>query len=145
VTVTVRSPSLLKKTAVVQSYPTTPRSITAGKASPYGATTIYYYTIGAGKTPTQVQQYAEQQYRTIVSHAMKLKATLPGDNLLTARGVISVQGTLTAYDQTYYPRSVVRRMSRTQGYSMSVDAQNFTPNLAAAESSTDGDDSTGAD
>ena len=99
VSVTARSPSLTKKTAVTQSYPTGPKAIAAGKSSPFGATQQYFFTLPAGKTPTEVQAYAQKRYEDIISHEMKMSMHLPADNLLTISTPIQVQGTGTAFDQ----------------------------------------------
>jgi hypothetical protein len=132
VTVKAMSPGRINKPSVTRYYPTAPKSITPGKATPYGPTTLYTYRLAADMTPSAVEQFALSRYKLITSHAMKLTARLPADGLLAPRGVIiNVNGTGTAYDQTYYPRSVTRTMSFGDGYSMTVEAQNFTPNLAS--------------
>lgn len=131
VVVTVRSPSLTKKTPVVQSYPSHPKTIQAGKASPFGAVQNYYFTMAAGKTPVDVQQYAIKKYNEIIAHEMKLHARLPADNVLTSKNVIRVTGTGTAFDQLYFPNSIIRQMSLDEGYTMTVDAKNHNPNTVA--------------
>ena len=124
ISVTVRSPSLTRKTAVVQSYPTGPKAIAAGKSSPFGATQSFYFTLPAGKTPTEVALYAQQVYEDIISHEMKMTAHLPADNLLQISTPIQVTGTGTAFDQIYFPRLITREMNMDDGYNMTVEAQN---------------------
>lgn len=132
ISVTVRSPSLTKKTPVVQSYPSHPKVIQAGKASPFGGVQSYYFTIAAGKTPVDVQQYAIRKYNEILSHEMRLQARLPGDNLLGVKSLIRVEGTGTAFDQVYYPVAVTRMMSMDEGYTMTVEARNHNPDTAVS-------------
>ncbi|MFD2271423.1 hypothetical protein ACFS07_10485 [Undibacterium arcticum] len=36
-------------------------------------------------------------------------------------------GTGTAFDQTYYPESIVREMDLTGGYTMTIKAKNHSP------------------
>jgi phage protein D len=127
ITVTVRSPSLTKKTAVTVSYPTAPKSITAGKSSPFGTTQPYYYTLPAGKTPQECEAYAQQKYADIISHEMKLTMSLPADNTMSISLPIQVQGTGTYFDQLYYPRLITREMGIDSGYLMTVEAQNNAP------------------
>lgn len=129
VSVVVRSPSLTKKTAVVKSYPTSSRAINPGESSPFGKVQTYYFTITANQTPVQCEQYAEQKYNEIVSHAMKMSAHLPGDNLLLISTPIKVTGTGTGFDQIYYPRNIMRSMNFDEGYRMNVEAQNSSPDL----------------
>jgi hypothetical protein len=132
VAVTVRSPSLTKKTPVVQSYPSAPKAIQAGQASPFGNVQPYYYTVAAGQTAVQVQQYAQRKYQEIISHEMKLRARLPADDLLTVATPIRVTGTGTAWDQLYYPREITREMAIDEGYSMTVEAQNHSDDQVPA-------------
>jgi hypothetical protein len=132
ITVTVRSRSLISNTPVVQSYPIGAKTIKPGASSPFGSTQNYFFNARAGLTPVQAQQYAEARYNEIVSHAMKLSARLPADLILSVSTPISVSGTGTAFDQTYYPRSVKRSMSNDEGFVMQVEAQNTTPELEEA-------------
>ena len=81
----------------------------------------------AGSTAVRCQQYAQARYREIIAHEMRMRARLPADNLLQAKSVIKVQGTGTAFDQTYYPMSITRMMSMDEGYTMLVDAKNRNP------------------
>lgn len=127
ITVKASSPSLTKKFPVTASYPSKPKAIAAGKASPFGQVQTYSYTLPAGRTLTQVQQFAETTYQQIVAHAMKLRAELPGDSILTMRAIVRVQGTGTAFDQDYYPSEIVRSMSLGEAYRMRVDAKNSAP------------------
>ncbi len=132
ITVTARSASLTQKTAVVQSYPSSPKSIGVGKSSPFGASQQYFFTLPAGKKPTEVQAYAKQRYDDIVSHEMKLTMHLPSDDALTIATAIKVSGTGTAFDQTYYPRLITREMSMDEGYNMTVEAQNSSSDISPA-------------
>lgn len=136
ISVVVRSTSLTGNNPVVQSYPTGPKQTTAGKASPYGALQTYYFTLAPGHTPIACQQYAQKMYRQIASHAMKVSGEMPADNLLSVQVPIAVSGTDTDWDQTYYVMKVTRTLDMEGGYSMSFEAQNTTPDLAAAASSS---------
>lgn len=127
ITVTARSPSLTRKTPVTQSYPSAAKSIGAGKSSPFGATQQYFFTLPAGKTPVEVEAYAKAKYDDIISHEMKLSMHLPADATMDISKTISVQGTRTAYDQTYFPRLITRDMDLDGGYNMVVEAQNSSP------------------
>lgn len=132
ISVTARSPSLTKKFPVVESYPSQPKSIQPGKPTPFGGVQNYGYMLPAGQTATQVLKYAEATYRQIVSHEMKLHAELPGDDVLSTEMMLKVQGSGTAFDQTYFPMEIVRRMSFEEGYRMTVSAQNVSPDNAPA-------------
>jgi len=127
ISVTARSPNRNTGKAVVQSYPTTPQGIAAGKASPFGAVQQYFFTIGANLTPAQVAAFAQKTYDTIISHEMNMSANLPADNLLTVSTPVQVEGTGTSWDQLYFPRKVTRDIDNEGGYRMTVDAQNTSP------------------
>lgn len=124
ISVTARSPNLATGHAVSQSYPSTPKGIAAGKSSPFGAAQQYFFTLPAGKTPTEVAQFAQKTYEDIISHEMKFTAYLPADNILSVSTPVTVQGTGTAWDQLYFPRLITREMDNEEGYRMTVEAQN---------------------
>ena len=132
VSVTVRSPSTTKKTATVESYPGKAKAIRPGKSSPFGGVQTYYFTLPANKTPAECQREAAKRYNEIIEHEMKMTARLPGDNDLTTRARIVVVGTDTAFDQVYYPHEITRSMSMDEGYTMSVNAKNHSPDLQKA-------------
>lgn len=95
-----------------------------GQASPHAQV----YTVRMRQkpmTPEQALQKAQEEHMRITQHEMKLHAMLPGDNDLTPENVIEVRGTGTPLDQTYYPDSITRYMSASDGYSMEVNAKNI--------------------
>lgn len=132
ITVTASSPSLTRKTPVKQSYPSGAKDIGAGKSSPFGATQQYFFTLPAGKTPVEVQAYAKQKYDEIISHEVKMSVTLPANGSIDVSTPIKVQGTGTAWDQTYFPRLVTREMDDKIGYNMSIEAQNSSADISPA-------------
>jgi hypothetical protein len=77
-------------------------------------------------------QIAKQKYDLIVKHEMKFECRLPGDTALDTQSVISVSGTQTAWDQKYYPASIVRRMSFEGGFEMTVHGKNHAATSEAA-------------
>lgn len=125
VVVTVRSWNAKNKKVFTVTYPTHKAKGTApGKASPPAQN--YYYT-KPGKTPEQALQWAQAKHREITQHEMRLQASLPADNLLKVTDIIRVEGTGSIFDQTYYPESINREMSFSDGYTMTVSAKNVSP------------------
>lgn len=114
--VTVRSWNQKTKKLVAVVYPST----AAANAQKY------IYNI-ANLTQEQALAQAQALHKQVTQHEVNMQADLPADDILTAQNIISVTGTGTAYDQTYYPSSVSRRMSMDQGYTMSVIAKNHSP------------------
>lgn len=95
-------------------------------ASPVGEPQVYTYVI-PNLTPEKALQKAQALLKSITAHEMKLTASLPADNILTPQTVLEVKGT-GAYDQQYYPDSIIRRMSREGGYVMDITAKNHNVN-----------------
>lgn len=93
---------------------------------PYGQTQTFTYAL-AGKTHQEALAWANARLADISRHEMRLEAVLPGDDVLSARTLVEVVGTGTAFDQVYYPESVIRRMSLRDGYLMELRAKNHSP------------------
>lgn len=79
-------------------------------------------------TANQAQARAQAVLIELSRHEMNLHAEMPGDLLLTPQNIIQVQNTNTAFDQTYFPSSITRTYSMTEGFVMSISAKNQTPN-----------------
>ena len=104
----------------------TANSVLKGKAQPIGEAQKYVY-VRNNLTPEQALQFAQKELKRLSLHEMKLTATLQADNILTCRNMIQVKGTNSPLDQTYYPNSIIRRMSYDGGYEMTVHAKNHSP------------------
>lgn len=125
VVVTVRSWNTKNKKAFNVTFPTHKAKGTApGKSSPPAQN--YYFTI-PGLTPEEALQRAQSKHKEITQHEMRLHASMPADNLLKVTDIIRVEGTGSAFDQTYYPESINRAMSLSDGYTMTVSAKNVSP------------------
>lgn len=125
VVVTVRSWNAKNKKAFSVTYPTHKAKGTApGKSSPPAQN--YYFTI-PGLTPEQALQRAQAKHREITQHEMRLSFSMPADNVLQATDIIRVEGTDSPFDQTYYPESIHRAMSLSDGYTMTGSAKNVSP------------------
>lgn len=101
-------------------------TVLKGAAQPVGEAQTYSYTV-PGLTPEEALQWAQAKLREITAHEVRLSATLPADNVLRGTDLIQVRGTETAFDQTYYPDSIVRNMSVNEGYFMTINAKNHSP------------------
>lgn len=71
--------------------------------------------------------YAEQMSRD----EMLLSAAMPGDGALTTRTPVRLVGTGGAFDQTYFVSSLVRSWNQQEGYLMSIEAKNHSPESQA--------------
>ena len=90
-----------------------------------GSAQTYSYVI-PNLTRDKAFQLAKAKAEEITRHERVLTASLPGDNLLTTRAMVQLVGTNTAWDQTYYPDTVTRRISAEEGYRMELRAKNHS-------------------
>lgn len=96
-----------------------------GQSSPH----LQVYTFRtAAMLPDAALAFAQKKHKELTQHEMKLRAILPADNIMSIFTVIKLSGTGTAFDQTYYPDSIMRRMSIDEGYTMDVSAKNIAHN-----------------
>ena len=104
----------------------TKKAIGKGAAQAAGAAQTYSF-VKPGLTREQAQAMANARLKELSAHEMKISASLPGDNLLALTTLVSLSGTGTAFDQTYYPDSITRRISFAGGYKMHLSAKNHSP------------------
>lgn len=96
--------------------------------SPHGGAHTQKYTYSIpGLTPGQVQARADQIRDELSKHEFKLELDGPADLELAIDVPISLQGTGTAFDQTYWPESINRTLSTTGGFEWRVSAKNHNP------------------
>lgn len=124
--VTVQVKSWKGGKAFTESYPTsTVRGIKPGNSTPKRQV---YSVVRSGLDRQAAQQLAQKLHKQITDHEMRMSGSLPGDNLLTPKTIIRVEGTQSAFDQLYYAESVRRSISFESGYTMSFTAKNHNPN-----------------
>lgn len=126
VSVTVKSWNQKQKKGFTVTYPNKAKGAQPGKAGIANDGQVYSYVV-PNKTQEEALQIAQAKHREITKHEVKLSATMPADNLLAVTHIIRVDGTKTAFDQIYYPDNIVRRMDIHEGYSMSINAKNHSP------------------
>lgn len=86
----------------------------------------YSYTI-PNLTPEQAQQRANKILEDLSRHERVMSLQGPADNALQLTHVIKLAGTGTAFDQTYYPDSIVRSGGTDVGFRWSIIAKNHSP------------------
>lgn len=128
--VLVRSWNQRQAKGFTAAWPSSPKTTQIGKATPFGNSQVYVRTF-PNLTQDQALQKAKALYEAIVQHEMRFEAELPGDVILDTGTTIQVTGTGTAYDQTYYPDSITRRMEWDGGFTMVVTAKNMAPETQA--------------
>lgn len=124
ITVTVRSWNQQQAKGFSVSYP----SANGGKIKAGSATSPaqpYSYLI-PNLTKDQAQKRAAAIYNEMIRNEMRLTLDMPAINDIVVMTQIPVTGTGTAWDQTYYPESIQRRMSFDEGYRMTITAKNHS-------------------
>ena len=131
ITVQVRTWNQKKRAGFTVSYPSSKGSqILVGKAT--APAQLYSYRI-PNLTQAQAQTRAQALYNELIRNEMRLNATIPADNVLDILHVMPVSGTGTAFDQTYYPQSINRRLSMDGGYTMTIMARNHSDAVQPVE------------
>lgn len=129
--VQVRSWNSKAKRGYTVSYPKQKSEGIQAGTSGVGQPRIYRYTV-PNLLPDQAVAKAQAMHRSITQHEMRMSASLPADNLLWPEKLMEIRGTDTAFDQTYYPETIVRTMSKAGGYRMSITGKNVSPEVEAA-------------
>lgn len=115
-----------KNKQFVASYPQAPKNTPPGSAM---AKTQVYRVIRNGLTPESASALAQTIYRNIVQHEMMFSCSMAGDNLLTPRMLVRIEGTQSPFDQIYWCDSVRRTLSQADGYTMHISGKNHSPAL----------------
>ena len=130
ISVTVRSWNAKQRKGFTATYPANhAKGIRPGTATQPAQP--YVFTI-PNLTQDQATKRAQALYNDLIKHEMRLNAELPGDNDLSILHVIPVTGTQTAFDQTYFPEAITRRMGFDAGYTMTVRARNHSTDVQEA-------------
>lgn len=85
----------------------------------------YTYNI-PNLTQPQAQQEAQARAVTISKLERIITGTLPGDPALNKQTALSLSGTGTSFDQTYYVDKLTHSLSVMEGYEMTVRAKNHS-------------------
>lgn len=127
--VTVKSWNSRLKTAISQTASAT--GVTASGDSPPTASQAQRYTIvQPNLTPDEALQLAQRRIAELVRHERVMDAVLPGELALTPRSQISLVGTATEFDQTYFVDLIQRSLGGRNGFRQRVRATNMSPRAA---------------
>ncbi len=81
--------------------------------------------------PDAALQLAQRKLAQLSRHERVVEAEMPGELLLDARMLVSVEGTGSAFDQTYWVDEVSRSIDARHGFRQTVRARNASPGLEA--------------
>lgn len=119
-----------KKGTFTVRYPNKGTGIKVGQSA--ATAQLYKFTM-LGVSRQAALNRAQREHAAITKHEVKVRAELPADDLLRSTSIVSVTGTGTAFDQFYYPESIVREMEFNTGYTMSFSGKNHSPETVVAE------------
>jgi phage protein D len=88
--------------------------------------TRYFYRL-PNYTQAQCQDYATQKALDISTHERNIQVRAPSFVMLTPVHVVSVSGTGTDYDQTYYPQAISYAITFDHGASTDIAAKYSSP------------------
>lgn len=100
---------------------------TASKVGRSGLPPQQYSFFYPNMTPDEAQKKANQLLKDISEHEVNLSADVEGDTSLNQGTVLKVEGTATAFDQLYFPASVVHSFDFDSGYRTLMRAKNSSP------------------
>jgi phage protein D len=124
--VTVKSWNSRQKTAFSQT------AKASGRRSP-GAGGIgppkpqRYVLVRPNLTPDQALQLAQRKLAELTQHERVVEASMPGELALTPRSQITLAGTGTDFDQTYFVDVIERTLSPQTGFTQRIRAKNSSP------------------
>ncbi|PHK92896.1 hypothetical protein CR162_21530 [Pseudoroseomonas rhizosphaerae] len=96
-----------------------------------------YYTFDiAGLTEDEALKIAQQKHKEITDHERVISFTIPGELAMTPRNMVTLEGTGSSFDQTYYIHSIQRSMS-SSGFTQRVECRNSSPRTVAGDAAED--------
>ena len=90
-----------------------------------------YVYVRPNLTPQDALQLAQRLLADLTRHERVVRATLPGELVLTPRSQVLLQGTGTDFDQLYYVAEIDRRLSVSRGFLQTIRVKNSSPMSAA--------------
>lgn len=103
------------------------KNATTSKVGRSGLPPQKYSFFFPNMTPDEAQKKANQLLKDISEHEVNLSADVVGDTALNQGAVLKVEGTASAFDQLYFPASVVHSFDWDSGYRTTMQAKNSSP------------------
>ena len=128
--VTVKTWDSAHKTAYTRTVDGKGSVVASGKgsgSSGKAAAAQQYVFVKPGMTPDQALRFAQQQARVLTLLERVVTVEMPGELELTPRSLVSLSGTGTSWDQTYYVDTLSRRVNWSDGFKQTVRLKNSSP------------------
>ena len=105
----------------------TAASTYAPLASPAGTTAPQNYVfVKPNLTPDQALKFGQQKLVELTRHERIVRVEMPGELVLTTRGMVSLTGTGTSWDQQYYVAELTREIGE-HGFYQRLRLKNSSP------------------
>jgi hypothetical protein len=78
-------------------------------------------------TPNDALKLAQRKLAELTRHERTIRISMPGELALSPRNMITLEGTGTDFDQTYYIDVIERRMQHDRGLTERIIAKNTSP------------------
>ena len=103
----------------------------AVRASPSGAISSTpaqnYVFVRPNLTPDQALNFAQQRLTELTAHERVIELTMPGELALTPRSMITLYGTRSSFDQSYFIDAIERQIRGNGGFTQHVRAKSSSP------------------
>lgn len=86
-----------------------------------------YVFVKPGMQPDEALKFAQQQARILTMLERVVTIEMPGELELTPRSLVSLSGTGTSWDQTYYVDTISRNIAWDSGFKQTVRLKNSSP------------------
>ena len=106
---------------------------TASSQGGKGGAPVKYTYLVPNLSAAAAQSLAHSRLAELTRHERVIDAEMPGELSLTPRQQITLQGTNTGFDQTYWIDTITRRLSFQGGFTQSLRARNASPGLTITE------------
>lgn len=83
-----------------------------------------YVYVRPGWSPERALQFAQSEYADILRHERTVDISMPGELGLTARSIVSLAGTGTSFDTSYFVDELTREFSLDGGFIQHVVLKN---------------------
>ncbi len=125
--VTVKSWNSRQQSAFTQTARAHGRGQGAGLGGGRAGPPQRYVIVRPNLTSDQALQLAQQKLAELTRHERVISVTMPGELTLTPRSLITLQGTGTDFDQTYYVDTIERHLHLESGFTQHLRCKNMNP------------------
>jgi phage protein D len=111
------------------------RASCLGGGSGGSDTAQYYVVVQPNLIPDDALKLAQRKLAELTRHERTVRIAMPGELALSPRSMISLGGTGTDFDQTYYIDVIERRFQPGGGFTQTILATNTSPRTVTPASS----------